>query len=155
MLVGNKVDKVYSLRKFTITLFLHFSVYYSIFSRFSFEYFIFIFMDGACFSDFNVGVTCEEVSVWFLLLNVSQRDYGAFFGIAYLSMVCFVLCRVISFTFSRFLWLWWLTYLHFPIFSQVILVGLSASFDFLWIRNIRRRVIFVWFYSTWYISKHK
>jgi hypothetical protein len=131
MLVGNKVDKVYSLRKYTITLFLHFSVYYSIFSRFSFEYFIFIFMDGAYFSDFNVGVICEEVSVWFLLLNVSQRDYGAFFGIAYLSMVCSVLCRVISFTFSRFLWLWWLTYFHFPIFSQVTLVGLSASFDFL------------------------
>jgi hypothetical protein len=36
-------------------------------------------MYGACFSDFNVGVTCEEVGVWFLSLNVSQRDYGAFF----------------------------------------------------------------------------
>jgi hypothetical protein len=105
MLVGNKVDKVYSLRKYTITLFLHFSVYYSIFSRFSFEYFIFIFMYGACFSDFNVGVTCEEVGVWYLSLNVSQRDYGAFFWIAYLTMVCFVLCCVISFSFSRFLWL--------------------------------------------------
>lgn len=168
MLVGNKVDKVYSFRTFTIICspFIFSCVLQSCKDFHVLHPYVYLWMEHdaraldqkflsfpfvkeyRCFSDFNAGVPRVEVNAWFLLLNVCHEGIMDLFGAGVLVFGLF--CCLFSFSSSRFLGCDYLSF--FSVFSQVTVAGLYYPSIFLYIRNIRRRVIFVWFYLVFKVN---